>query len=238
MALTEDEQNLAQAAVRWVRKGANKRNILQQFLDVPASTNPLVFFMAGSPGAGKTEVSKELIAELNSQPNGVSYARIDPDEIRDLLPGYNGKNAYIFQRAISIIMDDLISELCKSGKSAIVDGTLAHYENAQKNIQKVIKNNGKAAIFYIYQDPKLAWQFTQEREAVEGRRIDKDAFIKALYSSKDNVNSLKAEFGAKLVIFLVEKDYRKKVKIFKINIEKVDDYVKIPYTPQELEKML
>lgn len=239
-ALTPKEEEIRHQAVLWARKKANRRLVIQKFLDLddyPSSGNPLVFFMAGSPGAGKTELSKELIKQLDEQ-GAVHHARIDPDEVRKELPGYTGKNAYIFQQPVSMLMDDLISFASKNHQSAIVDGTLANMENAEKNIQKIIDRNGKAAIVYVYQDPELAWRFTVEREAVEGRRIEKDTFIKALFSSKDNVDSLKQKFGSDLYILFVEKDYKKGIKNFKINVDDINQYVAITHTAEELGDML
>jgi len=50
---------------------------------------------------------------------------IDPDAIRDLLPGYSGANSYLFQRAVSIAVDDLFRHILKHQQSAFVDGTLS-----------------------------------------------------------------------------------------------------------------
>jgi hypothetical protein len=52
----------------------------------------------------------------------------------------------------------------------------------------------KVAIFYIYQDPLIAWKFTQIREKVEGRYIPKEAFIDAFFNAKENVEKMKKEF--------------------------------------------
>ena len=53
--------------------------------------------MAGSPGAGKTEVSKAFAALLEELPaqgfDGLGKVlRIDPDDYRAYLPGYTGSN--------------------------------------------------------------------------------------------------------------------------------------------------
>ncbi|WP_368267005.1 zeta toxin family protein, partial [Enterococcus sp. RTP21361st1_A6_RTP21361_211029] len=49
-------------------------------------------FMAGSPGAGKTEATQTLTA-LNS-----NLCVIDADKFRELFPGYAGNNSDEFQR--------------------------------------------------------------------------------------------------------------------------------------------
>lgn len=60
----------------------------------PMASHPVSIFMAGSPGAGKTEVSKELVKEFDRKP-----MRIDADELRALCPDYVGTNAHLFQKA-------------------------------------------------------------------------------------------------------------------------------------------
>ena len=42
-----------------------------------------------------------------------------------------------------------------------------------------VEKHFRVTIFYVYQDPKIAWKFTQEREIAEGRHVPKKAFINA-----------------------------------------------------------
>ncbi|MDT2740441.1 zeta toxin family protein [Enterococcus canintestini] len=52
----------------------------------------IAIFMAGSPGAGKTEVAQTLMALNNN------LCIIDADKFRALFPGYIGNNSDEFQR--------------------------------------------------------------------------------------------------------------------------------------------
>ena len=61
--------------------------------------------MAGSPGAGKTEAAKEIIAQLEARPGAPKILRIDPDELRGEFPGYMGSNSWLFQLAASNEID-------------------------------------------------------------------------------------------------------------------------------------
>jgi AAA+ superfamily predicted ATPase len=69
--LTLDEQKLQEEALNFARK--NKKAIARRLTDpaifVPES-NPVSVFMAGSPGAGKTESSKEQGVGSNFLPLG------------------------------------------------------------------------------------------------------------------------------------------------------------------------
>lgn len=79
---------------------ARELTSLQKF---PRDSSPVAVFMAGSPGAGKTESSRHLIERFSG--DGHTVLRIDPDDLRTRLPGYNGKNSSLFQYATSIIAD-------------------------------------------------------------------------------------------------------------------------------------
>ena len=82
--MTSDE--LAKKSLEWVKK--NHKKITAQFAGSFESTPGVAvsIFMAGSPGAGKTEFSIRLLEEI---PENKKYiVRIDPDEIRQSLPQY------------------------------------------------------------------------------------------------------------------------------------------------------
>lgn len=51
--------------------------------------------------------------------------RIDADEIRCIIPSYNGENSHILQSAASIGVEKLYDYVLNKRKSAIIDGTLA-----------------------------------------------------------------------------------------------------------------
>src|SRR5258707_15796824 len=107
--LTLDEQQLQEEAVEYARR--NKKAIARELTD-PAifkpEANSVAVFMAGSPGAGKTESSKELLAELESKEPKARILRVDPDDLRCRFPSYTGKNSYLFQGAISILPGKMV----------------------------------------------------------------------------------------------------------------------------------
>jgi len=73
-----------------------------------ADITPVSAFMAGSPGAGKTEFSKSLIKILE-EGDEHRVIRIDGDEVRQFIPGYTGTNSHLFQGAISLIVEKMLS---------------------------------------------------------------------------------------------------------------------------------
>lgn len=197
--------------------------------------------MAGSPGAGKTEFSKNLINLLEEEGNHHSVIRIDGDDLRVLIPGYTGINSSLFQGAISLIIEKIHDLVLHQNQNFILDGTLAGFEKSLNNIRRSLAKNRAVTIFYIYQNPEIAWKFTQAREKSEGRNIPKEAFIEQFFGAKETVNRILQEFGDKIAVFFVKKDFEKNAveNIVKINPNgKIDDYVNEHYTKDKLEKCL
>ncbi len=228
------DDNLRQEAVKYMRKA--KDELVAKFADLkshPEVQSPVSVFMAGSPGAGKTEFSKNLIKEL-----GEGVVRIDPDEIRSVLPQYTGGNASLFQSAIKIGVDHLFYFALANNQNFVLDGTLANFEMAQLNTQRCLERRNFVEVFYLFQDPLVAWKFTEKREVLEGRNITKEAFVRAFISSKENVNYLKDVFKDKVRMNLIIKDYNNDVGKTKLDIDNVDSHLDIFYTKDELEKLL
>lgn len=237
--LDGENQKKCYEAIDFARHG--KKLFIDKFADpniYPPEINPISVFMAGSPGAGKTEFSKRLIAELKLR--GVMQkdpVRIDSDDVRGVLPGYTGDNSYIFQAASAIGVEKLYDHVLAKKQSAIIDGTFST-EKSLQNIQRSLDKSRPVEIFYIYQEPKLAWEFTKKREALEKRNIPRSSFIDSFLASKENVNKAKVMFGDKVRLNLVIKDFEKGFEELRLDIPKVDSYLQISYTRDELEKMI
>jgi len=228
--------DIEKQAKEWVKK--NKTFLISKFANLqefPGMTNPFTIFMAGSPGAGKTEFSKSLIKTYD--PN-TKIVRIDADEIRDLIPNYTGANAYKVQGAAAIGVEKLFDSVQKHGQNAIIDGTFSDFNKGLDDIKRALKRNRKVGIFYIYQDPIIAWEFTKKREAVEGRHVSKGMFINSFFLARENVNKIKELLGDKIELHLVEKNYTNELENTKFNIDKVDNYLKLKYTKEDLAQLL
>jgi len=191
-------------------------------------------FMAGSPGGGKTEASIELLKKVDGPP----ILRIDPDELRSELPGYTGDNAWLFQRAVSVLVEKIHDMALDQRQSFLLDGTLSHYEVACKNIERSIRKGRLIQILYVYQDPCLAWEFVQAREAAEGRRIRPEHFIDQYFAARDVVNRLKQKFGAAIKVDLLLKNNDNTNRLYQAGIDQIDSHVPEKYTRADIELLL
>lgn len=229
-------KSIKDEAIIFVRQRENIRKIIKNFVidnqAVPKEV-PVTLFMAGSPGAGKTEFSKWFVKGLKT-----SIIRLDPDEIRSYIPGYNGTNSSEVHSAVCICVEKIYDFVLKNKYDILIDGTLASVEVARKNIKRSLKRNRKVGIFYLFQPPNDAWKFTQKRELLEGRKITKKVFINDFLNAYKNINLLKKEFGKNIEIYFIEKDFNHNIVKFKVNVDNLDKYINFKYTIKSLDDLL
>lgn len=239
------DEELRAAAMAEVRE--KKRQLIEKFVGAsfPSVTTPVAIFMAGSPGAGKTEFSKNFAQAFargdfrTAFPTDIDLefspiVRIDPDEIRGELSQYDGRNAHLFQAAVSAGVNRLIDYCQDKRKSFILDGTFSKLQVAKGNVERALGKKRPVIIAYLYQDPMVAWDFTQQREKLEGRRITKEIFVDDLFAAKDVVQRIKDEFGPRVQVWFIKRDLGSPIYTVELNVDKIDGVVKIPYSKEEL----
>ena len=237
MPLTDEQEKIGQAAVEFAK--ANKKAIARRLTDPSrfvAEANPVSVFMAGSPGAGKTEASIELLAKLAS--NGAEVLRIDPDELRSEFAGYSGDNSFLFQGAVSILVEKIHDLALDQKQSFLLDGTLSKYEIAKRNIERSLKKGRTVQILYVYQEPMLAWKFVLARELAEGRLIKSEDFVEQYFAARDVVNRLKNELGTAVRVDLLLKNNDNSRRAYEAGIERIDSHIPEKYNPDDLKRML
>lgn len=224
-------------AIRYAKE--NKKSIAKRCTDPQVylpDQKPVSVFMAGSPGAGKTEASKALLDELENIEEGRKILRIDPDELRTEFEDYSGDNSSLFQPAVSVLVEKIHDFALIQRQSFILDGTLSSYEVAEKNIVRSLKRNRQVQILYVYLDPEQAWRFVQAREQAEGRNIPPEQFIYQYFAARENVNKLKDKFGKEIRVDLLLKNIDGSRKLYKSGIDQIDHHIPENYTRTDIEK--
>lgn len=230
------DTEISEDAVQWVKSHA--KEIVEKF----AGSYPSVegrarsIFMAGSPGAGKTEFSRRLVSILKER--GEIFVRIDPDEIREFLPMYLQGRAELFNLAVSIAVEKIHHHVLEQNKNFLLDGTSARLEKLKENIQRSLKRDRFITIEYVYQDPLVAWDFTLKREAAEGRNIPKEAFIEQFFAAYENVGEIKNEFGDTVEVDVLERNILTKEYNFRLNVRTIAEHIAMTYTKDELKNRL
>lgn len=231
--MTADE--FVERAKEFARR--NKKAISRRLTDVSVyvpEAEPVSVFMAGSPGAGKTEASLELLARFAP----ARILRIDPDELRGEFPDYGGSNAALFQPAVSILVDKIHDMALEQRQSFILDGTLSNYEVARRNVDRSLGKGRKVQILYVYQSPMLAWGFVQAREAQEGRNIQPQVFVEQYFAARQVVNRLKLELGDRVAVDLLMKNTDNSNRFFRAGVDQVDHHIPETVTRSDLERQL
>jgi hypothetical protein len=134
-----NDEAIKESAVAFAR--THKKKIGKRLTDTtifPPEKDPVAVFMAGSPGAGKTEASKALIADFEKK-GSPKKLRIDPDDLRTEFEMYNGTNSHLFQYPISILVSKMIDLAHENRQSFLLDGTLSNLEQARKNIKRCLE---------------------------------------------------------------------------------------------------
>ena len=237
MKFTSEEETIQEAALKYARK--NKKAIAKRLTDTSRFTpedEPVSVFMAGSPGAGKTEASIELLAFLEEK--GAEILRIDPDNLRHEFEQYRGDNSWLFQKGVSVLVEKIHDLALAQKQSFLLDGTLSNYVKAEHNIARSLKRKRVVQILYVYQEPILAWDFVLDREVVEGRRINPEDFITQYFSARDVVNRLKTKFGSSIRVDLLLKNTDNTHRLYKAGVDQIDNHIPEKYTPTDLEKLL
>ncbi len=235
--LTPEEQKLSDEAVLFIKQHVHE--IIEKFAGhiLVEENFPTTIFTAGSPGAGKTEFAHRMIEAFQKNRAHV-LAHIDADAIRSMLPNYTGSNSYIFQKAVSDGVSKIFDHVIRARKSCVLDGTFSHYSIARTNIVRCIAHDRIVAIAYLCEDPIRAWQFTQAREKTEGRRILKDKFIEQFFAAPNVVMKIKEEFGDRVNLWNVKKNYETNAYIIDAGVAKIDDSLNLQYSKEQLEALL
>lgn len=110
-----------------------------------------------------------------------------------------------------------------------MDGTFADYKKSCKNIARSLKEGRIVEIYYLFQDPLIAWKFTRAREVIEGRFVPKEVFVNALFKARDNVHKAKEEYGKNIKVHVVIKNFEKNQENLYINVSNIDTHLKIGY---------
>ena len=237
MEMTPEEKCIEEEALVYAKKHRSEiaRRLTDPAIFVPEA-NPVSVFMAGSPGAGKTEASIELLNLKGA--DGAKVLRIDPDELREELPGYTGENSWLFQRAVIPIVERIHDLALKQEQSFLLDGTLSSYNVAEKNIERSLKRGRTVQILYVYQEPEQAWKFAQAREAVEGRRIQPEDFARQYFAARDVVNHLKTKFGKDIYVDLLMKNNDGSHQFYRAGVDQIDNHIPEKYSAVDVRRIL
>ncbi|PZP98361.1 MAG: hypothetical protein DI587_14835 [Variovorax paradoxus] len=231
--MNDAESRVRDGAIAWAK--ANRTQFARAVASIdtfPGEQRPVSIFMAGSPGAGKTEAAKALVEELGS------FLRIDPDDFRPHIPGYDGRNSWLVQDAVSLLLERVLDRVFSNSQSFLLDGTLSSLAVAERNVDRCVRKGRDVLILYVYQDPALAWNFVCARELTEGRRIPPERFVHQFFESRKVVNSLKVKFQKAIKIDVLLKDIDGSNRRYEANVSDLNAVAPLRHSLQEVESIV
>jgi len=198
------EEEITKKAV--IKAKSIKKHLAKSMIDhLPEEEQAISVFMAGSPGAGKTETAKNIIEQFKVN-NSVEVVHIENDELRKEFEDYHGQNSPLFQKPATLLVEAIHDRALKRKVSFLLDSTLSSFEKAKSNIERSLNKGRYILIIFVYQEPEQAWCLVKAREKVEGRRVPPEVFIDQFMKSQVVVSKLKQMFGNKIDIIFIEKN--------------------------------
>lgn len=214
-----------------------KKEIVEKIIEnsgAKPTNHPSGIFMAGLPGAGKTELSQALIKTTNVAP-----VRIDMDELATFVEGYRPEKANLFRKDATSLVSEVYAKTIKNNLDFIMDGTFSS-RHAKVNIGHALKRGYQIEIIYVCQDPKIAWDFTKAREKVKHRAINFDGFIDCYYNTIENIKDIYKTFYSKISIDIAYKTKDNSVGKWQKNVDmyKFDELINMEYNKDKLIKYI
>ncbi len=195
------EIEIEQIAIKYLKE--NKAYLFEIYLNTKLPIDEkIAYFTAGPSGAGKTEFIQKFI-EIES-----NLLHLDVDVVRDFFKsvGYNGKNSDLFQKPASWGVQFLFDEAIKNmNLSLVVDSNLSHFQTAKENMLKLLKQNYKIEIFYVYNDLEKCFLYTKKRETVTSRVVPEDVFFKSVFKSRSTTYEIKKMFSKDIILNVIDK---------------------------------
>lgn len=191
-----------------------------------------VIFLAGAPGAWKTEW-------IDSFPGVENYIVLDTDKYRTLFNGYTWTNAHEFHQYASRVMDRMYSYCIKKWYNVIMDGTFSNSQKVAENIAQCDKKCLSFSIVLVVQDPVISYLYTKKREQEKSRSVPREAFIQKFFSSIKMVRDIFEKYP-NIILFITKKrkTHPKFTDLRAKDILQFDKLTNIRYTEEELDKIL
>lgn len=219
--------------LKWTKK--HQKEVVNRIVsgaNLEPSERPIAIFMAGLPGAGKTELSYGLMKQVLPAP-----IRIDMDELATMIEGYTPEKADEFRAAATRLLNALFDKVIKRRLDFIMDGTFGS-SKAMQNVERVLKRGYTIKVACACQDPKLAWNFTLAREKVEHRAISEKGFLEAYYKTINNLKELAERYDEKVSvdIFIKNADNTVGQRLINVDKTKIDEIMKVIYNKDKLKE--
>ena len=196
-----EDGEIIEKSVQWMNE--NNEHVLQKIvLDRNPRNARECIFMAGSPGAGKTETVRRL--ELRE-----TFTVLEADEIRVLNPYYQKTtetergNAHLLQKASSIGLD-YCRAYCIEHEIAFVQDTTFSSRGSVDLVRKLLNKEWDIVVIFIFQNVEKAWEFVKVREMEEGRGVPEENFVYCFEEAIKNIEKVQEKYPAVRIVLNIK----------------------------------
>lgn len=170
----------------------NEFERISKTLGLQPVAKPRTLFLAGSPGAGKSEFISRVLTK--SEPVLV----VDADEFRKKFDGYQGHNAHEFQKGAVVYVKYFYKTAIAKSFHVVMDSNFAALGVAKQNIDASLKAGRSVTIMFIYLSPLAAWQYVKKRESETGRNVPASVFVHNFLDAQLVFEELRQLYGDKV----------------------------------------
>lgn len=204
-------------------------------LGIQPAEKPRTVFLAGSPGAGKSEFVSSVLAKVEP------ILVVDADEFRKRFPGYQGHNANEYQKGAVVYVKYFYKTAIAQGFHVVMDSNFASLSVAKQNIDASLKAGRSVTVMYIYLSPVAAWQFVKRRENETGRNVPSAVFVKNFREAQAVFDELRQIYSGRVTfkaILRIAQGATDKGQIMTYDSTKsLSEQIPETYTVSDLEKI-
>lgn len=111
-----------------------------------AGEQPTLIMLGGRGGSGKSAFTNGNLKEFSTE----GFLKVDNDEIKAMLPGYKGYDAWAFHEEASLIGDAIVEKAREYGLNVVVDATMKTTSSAEKRVKKFQESGYKIEGHYMF----------------------------------------------------------------------------------------
>ena len=172
------------------------RKIVNDFLSDAAVTaatpaegeKPTAVFLGGRGGSGKSWLTGAGHVVDKSK-----FITIDPDAVKEKLPGYQGWNAGLFHEESSDISQMIADRCTELGLNLIYDATMRTQASVDKKIDKLKKLGYDVEGYYMFASPETAARRAVDRFNSSGRYVPPE-YVLSSTTNEQSFDGVKSKF--------------------------------------------
>lgn len=150
---------------------------------------PTFTILGGRAGSGKSWLMRGEEAPVDTKTALV----IDNDEIKAMIPEYEGWNAALVHEEASDIAERVIDTARQLGLNMVLDGTMRSYGSAKERVDRFRDSGYGVRGYYMFASPEVAARQAVERFAHRGRLVE-PAYVLGSTSNEASFDALRDDF--------------------------------------------